>query len=351
MNSKVYKSPRPVKAGNLMIGGGFPLSVQTMWKEPLHEVSDALVDRIDTLVSMGLDILRFAVPDMETVSALKALAPRVKIPLVADIHFDYKLALASIAAGVSKVRINPGNIGAPWKVEEVVRAARDSDVAIRVGINAGSLPVVLRKENDRAKALISAAEAELDILERLGFHAVVFSLKSSDIESTIAANERFASLYDYPLHLGVTEAGPLIGGVVKSTVALSRLLQEGVGSTIRVSLSDEPESEVIAGREILSSLALRTGGVKIVSCPRCGRAGFDVHWFIEEMGQTLYSLGKDITVAVMGCEVNGPGEARHADIGITGTGNSIVIFRHGEVVRRVAKEEALSAFKEELKLL
>ncbi|HOV64631.1 MAG TPA: flavodoxin-dependent (E)-4-hydroxy-3-methylbut-2-enyl-diphosphate synthase, partial [Spirochaetia bacterium] len=226
MNSKVYKSPRPVKAGNLMIGGGFPLSVQTMWKEPLHEVSDALVDRIDTLVSMGLDILRFAVPDMETVSALKALAPRVKIPLVADIHFDYKLALASIAAGVSKVRINPGNIGAPWKVEEVVRAARDSDVAIRVGINAGSLPVVLRKENDRAKALISAAEAELDILERLGFHAVVFSLKSSDIESTIAANERFASLYDYPLHLGVTEAGPLIGGVVKSTVALSRLLQE-----------------------------------------------------------------------------------------------------------------------------
>ncbi|HOV63976.1 MAG TPA: flavodoxin-dependent (E)-4-hydroxy-3-methylbut-2-enyl-diphosphate synthase, partial [Spirochaetia bacterium] len=163
--------------------------------------------------------------------------------------------------------------------------------------------------------------------------------------------ERFASLYDYPLHIGVTEAGPLIGGVVKSTVALSRLLQEGVGSTIRVSLSDEPESEVIAGREILSSLALRTGGVKIVSCPRCGRAGFDVHWFIEEMGQTLYSLGKDITVAVMGCEVNGPGEARHADIGITGTGNSIVIFRHGEVVRRVAKEEALSAFKEELKLL
>ncbi len=342
------KSPRPVKVGNLMIGGGFPITVQTMWKEPLGIVSEGLLLRLGELASLGLDILRFAVPDEDTALVLKALVPRTSLPLVADIHFDYRLALASIEAGVAKVRINPGNIGAEWKVAEVIRAAKDRGTAIRVGINAGSLPAFLRKEEDRALALLRAAESELDILERLGFGSVLFSLKSSDIESTVRANEEFAARYDYPLHLGVTEAGPLIPGVVKSALAFSRLLSEGIGGTIRVSLSDTPESEVIAGREILTSLSLRRTGVQIISCPRCGRSGFDVRAFLGEMERYLYGLSKDITVAVMGCEVNGPGEAAHADIGITGTGNQIVIFRQGRVVRRVTKEEAVSAFKEEL---
>ena len=249
------------------------------------------------------------------------------------------------------MRINPGNIGAKWKVEEVIKAAKDIETAIRVGINAGSLPYSLRNEKDRAAALVKAAESEIEILAKLDFSSVLFSLKSSDIESTVKANEAFASEYDFPLHLGVTEAGPLVPGIVKSTLAFSRLLKEGIGSTIRVSLSDTPEMEVIAGREILANLDLRTKGVKIVSCPRCGRTGFDVHWFLKEVDTFLYSMTKDISVAIMGCEVNGPGEAKHADIGITGSGDSIVIFRHGKVARRIKKEEAVSAFREELEKL
>ncbi len=339
---------RLVHVGSVSIGGGSPVSVQSMWKRPLEEFSEALVAEVNGLAALGCDILRFAVPDMNSAELLGELAGRVSIPLVADIHFDYRLALRCLDFPVAKIRINPGNIGAKWKVEEVVRKALDRGVPLRVGVNYGSLPKHLQGEKDAAVAMVKAAVEEIEVLESLSFRDVIISMKSSDTESTVKANRMFAEKYDYPLHIGITEAGPLIPGIVRSTLAFSDLLREGIGDTVRVSLSDSPESEVITAREILAVLGKRTGGVRIVSCPRCGRSGFDVHGFLKRMQPMLMALKKDVTVAVMGCVVNGPGEARHADIGITGTGNKVIIFRHGDIVRTVTSAEAERAFIEEL---
>lgn len=342
------KKAKAVKVGRLIMGGEFPVSVQTMWKQPLARPLDGTAREVARLAEYGCDLVRFAVPDMEQAELLGELAGMTEIPLVADIHFDHRLALRCMDFPVAKVRINPGNIGARWKVEEVVRKALDRDVAIRVGVNSGSLPASLRDEPDRAAAMIQAAEGELGTLESLGFRDIVVSLKASDADTTVRANRLFAERFEYPLHLGVTEAGPLIPGIVKSTYALAKLLEDGIGSTIRVSLSDAPEKEVLAGRSILSVLPGGRRGVNIVSCPRCGRASFDTHAFLERAQDWLYRLDRDVTVAVMGCVVNGPGEARHADIGITGAGNTVIIFRKGEIVRRVTPDEAFEAFREEL---
>jgi (E)-4-hydroxy-3-methylbut-2-enyl-diphosphate synthase len=319
-----------------------------MWKRPLAGPDEQLVAEVNGLVALGCDILRFAVPDMASAAVLGELAARVSIPLVADIHFDHKLALRCMDFPVAKIRINPGNIGARWKVEEVVHKALDRNVPIRVGVNHGSLPRRLAEEKDAAAAMVKAAEEEIEVLESLGFGNIIISLKSSDTDSTVRANRLFARRFDYPLHIGVTEAGPLIPGVVRSTLAFSSLLGEGIGNTLRVSLSDTPEAEVITAREILSALGLRKKGIRLVSCPRCGRSGFDVHGFLSKTQNRLMALDKNLTVAVMGCVVNGPGEARHADIGITGAGNRVMIFRHGESVRTVAEEDAVEAFFAEL---
>ncbi len=337
-----------VKIGDLIVGGGFPLAIQTMWKSPLTNNIDSIIKEIDELAEIGADIIRFAVPDIDDALILSIISKKSKIPVVADIHFDFKIALKCIDGGVHKIRINPGNIGAAWKVEEVVKAAMDSTIPIRVGVNGGSLPSSLKNREDLAQAMVEAAEMELNIFEKLNFKDVVFSLKSSDIDSTVMANQIFSKKYSYPLHLGVTEAGPLIPGIVKSSIALNKMIRDGIGDTLRVSLSDTMRNEVFAAREILKSSGKESMGVNIVSCPRCGRASFNTHEFLLSVETNLQKIKKNVSIAVMGCIVNGPGEARHADLGITGSGENIVIFRKGNIVKKGPSSKAVEMFIEEL---
>lgn len=338
----------PIKVGGLVIGGGFPISVQTMWKQPLGPVTEELLSEIERLRSLGCDLLRFSVPKIDDADLLGELAGRTTLPLVADIHFDYRIALRCLETPIAKLRINPGNIGAAWKVEEVLSKAADKNIPLRIGVNAGSLPKIVREEPNRAEAMVKAAEMELEILERMNFRQAVFSLKSSDVRETVEANLTFSEAYDYPLHLGVTEAGPLVPGLVKNTLALSELLNRGVGDTIRISLSDAPEQEVLAGRAILSSTGIQRRGVELISCPTCGRTQFDVKAFLKDVHDYIHSINKPVRIAVMGCPVNGPGEARHADLGITGSGRTVLFFKNGEIIRREKYENAVAAFKEEV---
>ncbi len=343
---------RAVRAGRLLIGGGFPVSVQTMWKRPLSpDAHQEAAAGLRGLERAGCDLVRFAVPDMASAEALGRLAAESPVPLAADIHFDYRLALRCLDFPVAKIRINPGNIGQEWKVREVVAKARDVGACLRIGVNAGSLPRGLAEESDVPLAMVKAAEEELAVMARLDFAEVVVSLKSSDVEQTIEANRLFASRHDCPLHVGVTEAGPLIPGIVKSALGIGGLLKEGIGDTIRVSLSASPLEEVIAGLEILRATHIRRSGVEVISCPRCGRSAFDVQAFLEEVSDFIQSIKKPLTVAVMGCVVNGPGEARKADIGITGAGKMAIIFKGGQSHRTVPFEEAASAFREEVEKL
>ncbi|MDR0442741.1 MAG: (E)-4-hydroxy-3-methylbut-2-enyl-diphosphate synthase [Treponema sp.] len=361
-----------VNVKSVKIGGDSPVVVQTMWKDRLSfsDVEDeALIRRIETLGSMGCGLLRFAVPDLQTAEILGRLAERVSMPLVADIHFDHKIALRCMDFLIAKIRINPGNIGGKEKTCAVLEKAAAKNIPIRIGVNAGSLPIDLRRRAEegmeQAEALAEAAERELAVFEEFGFSDFLVSMKASGIADTIKANRILAGRTDAPLHLGVTEAGPLTAGVARSTAALLALLAEGIGDTIRVSLSDTVENEVIAGREILraaselaaaekrtldkaKSARLYRKGVNIVSCPRCGRHGFDTHGFTSRWLSRLYALDRDITVAVMGCEVNGPQEAEHADLGITGAGEKVLIFRRGKVIRTIDAAEADAAFEEEL---
>jgi (E)-4-hydroxy-3-methylbut-2-enyl-diphosphate synthase len=370
----------------LALGGDHPVVIQTMWKDRLFfkdlagEAGAALVRRINAFSGMGCGLLRFAVPALEDAEILGELASMVSLPLCADIHFDYTIALRCLDFPVAKLRINPGNIGSRRRVEAVVSKAAARGVPIRIGVNAGSLPGALRN-HDRAEALVRAAMDELAVFDEMGFTAAVVSMKASGIADTIKANRLFARRSDVPLHIGVTEAGPLIPGTVRSAAALLPLLAEGIGDTIRISLSDTPENELIAGREILNAVRDLSGagetaetgteaagalfrrkrsgrsGAVIVSCPRCGRNGFDTLDFTRRWKERLYALEKDVTIAVMGCAVNGPGEAKHADLGITGAGNSIMIFRRGRVTRTIGldgKDPAAAAdraFEEELKKL
>jgi (E)-4-hydroxy-3-methylbut-2-enyl-diphosphate synthase len=334
-----------------------------MWKDRLSAADlegEAFTARIKRLQEMGCSLLRFAAPDLASAELLGNLASRVSMPLVADIHFDYKIALRCMDFPIAKIRINPGNIGSKDKVKAVLGKAADKGVPIRIGVNGGSLPTDLIKEInqgrlDSAEALVLAAERELAIFDEFGFTEVIVSMKASSVADTIKANRLFAERSDVPLHVGVTEAGPLIPGLVRSTAALMALLLEGIVDTIRVSLSDSPEKEVIAGREILRTAAelwpgtrALPGGVHIISCPRCGRSSFDSISFVQAWENRLYALGKDLSVAIMGCAVNGPEEARHADLGITGAGDKALIFRRGELVRTIDAADADSAFEEEL---
>jgi (E)-4-hydroxy-3-methylbut-2-enyl-diphosphate synthase len=324
---------------------------------------------------MGCGLFRFAVPDITAAETLGGLAKMVSMPLSADIHFDYRIALRCMDFPIAKIRINPGNIGSHGsrggreKIRAVLDKAADKGVAIRIGVNAGSLPQDLRERvgqgMDRALALVEAARRELAVFDEFGFTNAVVSMKASNLADTIKANRMLAELSDTPLHIGVTEAGPLVAGVARSSAALAILLSQGIGDTLRVSLSDSMENEVIAAREICGAAAeiaaldgepsgkaraarLRRGGVTVISCPRCGRHGFDTHGFCDRWLHRLYALDRTITIAIMGCEVNGPEEARNADIGITGAGDKALIFRRGVVVKTVTEAEADAAFAEEL---
>ncbi|MDR1302116.1 MAG: (E)-4-hydroxy-3-methylbut-2-enyl-diphosphate synthase [Treponema sp.] len=353
---------------SVMLGGTFPVVIQTMWKDRLSFsdligiAGEELLSRIKALAAIGCGLLRFAVPDRESADVVGNLASMVSMPLVADIHFDYTLALRCLDFPIAKIRINPGNIGNREKVEQVIAKAALKGIPIRIGVNGGSLPQDLRRSVaegrlDQAEALVQAAQRELEIFQELDFPHVLVSMKASSVADTIKANRLLADRTDVPLHIGVTEAGPLIPGVVRNTLAIHALLLEGIGDTIRVSLSDTMERELIAGREILRSVGTGTGkkmvrqGVTLVSCPRCGRNSFDTHGFTEAWQSRLYALDRDLTIAVMGCAVNGPQEARHADLGITGLGNKVFLFRQGKVVRTINVEEADAAFEEELEWL
>lgn len=346
----------------ISIGGDSPVSLQTMWKDSIVDVCDnrekleEIVKELAGLSMLGCDIVRFAVPDIESAKGLCAIAERTEMPLVADIHFDYRLALECLKGNVAAIRINPGNIGSVENTKKVVEACREKGAALRIGINSGSLPKDLQSQIaegkiSRAQGICETAVREVEVFDSLNFDQVVVSMKSSSVAETIESNRFFASRYDIPLHLGVTEAGPLIGGVVKSSIAFYTLLSEGIGNTIRVSLSDKVENEVIAGLEILKESGKREGGVKLVSCPRCGRLGFDVHGFVARWQNEFLSMKKDITVAVMGCVVNGPGEGKHADLGIAGAGDKVILFKKGKIIQTIEAKDADNAFREQLSLL
>ena len=363
--TKKFLTPRKIFVGGngnverIAVGGDAPVTIQTMWKDSILDVKDnpqkleEIVKQINSLKMLGCDIIRFAVPDMQSAESFIQICRATSMPLVADIHFDYRLALKCLEGPVGAIRINPGNIGDIERVKAVVDSCKDHGAAIRIGVNSGSLPHDLRElveqgKLSRAVALSQTAARECEVFDKLNFDQFVVSMKASSVQETIEANEDFASKFDIPLHVGVTEAGPLITGVVKSTLAFSHLLNEGIGSTIRVSLSSLPENEVITGLEILRECGKRKGGVTLVSCPRCGRVGFDVHGFMARWQNKLLSMKKDITVAVMGCVVNGPGEGKHADIGIAGAGDKAIIFKKGEIVRTIDMKDADNVFEEEL---
>ena len=346
------------------IGGDLPVVIQTMWKDRLSfsDLENAAI-QIENLDKIGCGLLRFAVSDLQSAEVLGRLAQMASMPLVADIHFDYKIALRCLDFPIAKLRINPGNIGGREKTRAVLEKAAAMNIPIRIGVNAGSLPSDLRKlveeGLDISEALVQAAQRELAVFEEFGFNNHVISMKISTIADTIKANRILSERTQSPLHLGVTEAGPLISGTVRNTVALITLLAQGIGDTIRVSLSGSMENEVIAGREILKAAAeitpdkkrLKCGGVNIISCPRCGRYGFDTLKFTARWMPKLYALDKSITIAVMGCEVNGPQEAKHADLGITGAGNKVLIFKSGKVIKTISADQADDVFEEELNKL
>ena len=363
-----YIKPRTVFVGGknnvkkVGLGGNEPVSIQTMWKESIKDVYkdskklSEIIKRIQNLKALGCDILRFAVPDSESAKSLSIIQENVSIPLVADIHFDYKLALECLKGNVIALRINPGNIGSRDRVLKVVDACKEKDAAIRIGVNSGSLPkdlfaLVQENKMSRSDALVETARREVEVFDQLNFSKVVVSMKASSVEETILSNQAFAKKFDIPLHIGVTEAGTLISGVVKYSIAFSSLLTRGIGSTVRVSLSSSMENEVIAAREILSACSLRKEGISIISCPRCGREGFDVHGFVQRWQEKLYSIEKKLTVAIMGCIVNGPGEGKTADIGIAGAGDKAIIFKKGKISRTVDAKDADKVFEEELNSL
>ena len=344
---------------SVKIGGISPVTVQTMWKDSLSyaDLEDgSAVKRINSLSKTGCSLLRFAVPDLKSAEILGSLAQMVSMPLAADIHFNYKIALRCLDYPVAKLRINPGNIGSREKVCMVLEKAAVNSIPVRIGVNAGSLPQDLRKGFNTAQSLVLAAERELSVFKEFKFNNVLVSMKASGIADTIEANRLFSQRNDVPLHLGVTEAGPLAAGIVANTAALCTLLKEGIGDTIRVSLSDTMENEVISGKQIIAAASqlsaenekLKVKGVKIISCPRCGRHSFDTLKFTDRWLSRLYAMDKDISVAIMGCEVNGPAEAKHADLGITGAGDKVLVFKHGRIIKIISAAEADKIFEEEL---
>lgn len=341
---------RVIRIGDRVIGGGNPVLIQSMCNTKTQDI-EATVAQIKALTIAGCDIIRVAVPDMEAAKALKEIKKQITIPLVADIHFDYRLAIASIEAGADKIRINPGNIGSEDRVRAVVEKAKEYNIPIRVGVNSGSLEKNLIETYGgvTAQGIVDSALDKVRMIEELGYNNLVISIKSSDVMMCIKAHELISEQTDYPLHVGITESGTLVSGTIKSSVGLGVILYEGIGDTIRVSLTGDPLEEIKAARLILKSLGLRRGGVEVVSCPTCGRTRIDLISLanqVEEMVSKFDHL--DVKVAVMGCVVNGPGEAREADIGIAGGIGEGLLIKKGEVIRKVPEDQLLMALQEEL---
>jgi len=342
---------RSVKAGNLAIGGGAPVRVQSMLSRPARDIEGS-VAQAQALEAAGCELIRAAVPDKEAVALIAALKEACAVPIAADIHFDYRLALESLAAGADKIRINPGNIGSQDKVKAVADACRAKGVPIRIGVNSGSLEkeLLAKYGAPTPQAMVESALRHLHLLETCNFHDTVISLKSSDVARTVEAYELLASQCDSPLHVGVTEAGTPRLGVVKSAIGIGALLLRGIGDTIRVSLTADPVEEVRAARDILRALG-QGSGPNLISCPTCGRTRINLIALTNEIERRLAACEKNITVAVMGCAVNGPGEAQEADIGLAGGEGCAVLFKRGEPLRKVPEDQAVDALLDEIERL
>jgi (E)-4-hydroxy-3-methylbut-2-enyl-diphosphate synthase len=343
------KKTRQISLGTVAIGGGAPVAVQSMCNTDTRDAK-ATLEQIGHLEQAGCEIVRLAVPDAEAARALGEIRKGTTMPLVADIHFDYRLALEAVKQGVDGLRINPGNIGGKEKVSEVVRACRERTVPIRIGVNAGSLEKHLLEKfgHPTPEAIVESAFGHIRILEDLDYRTIKVSLKASDVMTTVASYRLFAQQSDYPLHIGISEAGTSFSGTVKSSVGLGILLNEGIGDTMRVSLTADPVEEVRVAWEILKSLKLRQRGVNIISCPTCGRTEIDIIGLAQEVEKRLGHIKEPITVAVMGCVVNGPGEAREADAGIAGGKGVGLLFRYGEIVKKLSEADLADALVREV---
>lgn len=340
---------KKVKIGSLYIGGGESIRIQSMCNTKTSDVKST-VEQILSLEKAGCEIIRVAVPDMESALAIEKIKENIHIPLVADIHFDYRLAVKAMECGVDKVRINPGNIGSEEGIKAVVQLAKAKSVPIRIGVNSGSIEkdILSKYGHPTAEGMVESAKKHIDILNKYDFDDIVISLKASSVNMTIDAYRLMSERFCYPLHLGVTEAGTFLGGAVKSAVGIGSLLKDGIGDTIRVSLTDEPVNEVVVAREILKALDLRKTGATLVSCPTCARTSIDLISLAKKVDEFIRGIEAPITVAVMGCAVNGPGEAREADIGIAGGCGEGLIFKKGEIIKKVKEEDLFDELKSEI---
>ena len=338
-----------IRIGNVAIGGGNPIAIQSMTNTKTEDV-EATVTQILALEKVGCEIIRCAVPTMEAAEALKEIKKRIHIPLVADIHFDYRLAIAAIENGADKIRINPGNIGDISRVKAVVDKAKEYNIPIRVGVNSGSLEknLVEKYGGVTAEGIVESALDKVHIIEELGYDNLVVSIKSSDVLMCVKAHELIAEKCQYPLHVGITEAGTILSGNIKSSVGLGIILHEGIGDTIRVSLTGDPLEEIKSAKLILRTLGLRKGGIEVVSCPTCGRTKIDLIGLANQVEEMVQDISLDLKVAVMGCVVNGPGEAKEADIGIAGGIGEGLLIKKGEIMKKVKEEELLETLRQEL---
>lgn len=345
-------SRKKVKIGRYSIGGGEPIRVQSMLNTPAGD-SEAAVKQAKALEKAGCEIIRATVPDMPAVKTISALKENYTVPIVADIHFDYKMALEALAAGADKIRINPGNIGSNEKVKAVADACRLRGVPIRIGVNSGSVEkhILEKYGSPTPEALVESAMYHVGLLRKFDFDDIVISLKSSDVRKTVAAYRLMSQQCDYPLHIGVTEAGTLRMGLIKSAAGLGSLLIDGIGDTLRVSLTAPPVNEVYAGYDILKAVGVRSHGANLIACPTCGRTKIDLIGLAEKVENALRGCSKNITVAVMGCIVNGPGEAKEADIGIAGGNGEGLLFKKGQIVRKIPEAELFDTLMKEIELL
>ncbi len=338
-----------ISIGNIKIGGGERIAVQSMTNVIASDTAK-IIDQINRLEGAGCDIVRFAVPDEESAKAVYEIKSKTNVPLVADIHFDYRLALMCIERGIDKVRINPGNIGGEDRAKKVLEAAKKAHIPIRIGVNGGSLEkeILEKYKGVTPEGMVESALKHIRLMEKYDFTDIVVSIKSSDVQNTIKAYRLAREAFDYPLHLGVTEAGTYLSGLVKSAIGIGSLLADGIGDTIRVSLTDDPIKEVEAGKMILSALGKGEKTVRMVSCPTCGRTKIDLIKIANEVNEAVKNIPKDITVAVMGCVVNGPGEAKEADIGIAGGDGCAVLFKKGEIIGKIPEGEIVTALLSEI---
>lgn len=340
---------RQISIGDKVIGGGNPILIQSMTNTRTEDV-DSTVEQIHRLEKAGCEIIRCTVPTLEAAKAIREIKKQISIPLVADIHFDYKMAIAAIENGADKIRINPGNIGGEDKVEAVVKAARERNIPIRVGVNSGSLEkeLVEKYHGVTAEGIVESALDKVRMIEKLGYENMVISIKSSDVLMCVRAHEILADKTDYPLHVGITESGTIISGNIKSSIGLGLILHQGIGDTIRVSLTGDPVEEIKSAKLILRTLGLRKGGIEVVSCPTCGRTKIDLIGLANQVENMVAEFPLDIKVAVMGCAVNGPGEAKEADIGIAGGIGEGLLIKKGEIIKKVPEEQLLAVLREEL---